>query len=341
MSSITNLNLAISTFGYGEASLFLFIKALVEKEKSCYSDEIKVRGTEVEVSKNVVKCFEDRKWVCGLVGDDDSSYISLYPTSIATLPRAMVVVTESGGRSCTVKIHGSREVVDNVKEILSLYLSLVSPARIHWYYGSDCRSTTVPISNNNLPLTEMYPHLPCPLEEYYDNYIKSNSSVLILIGPPGTGKTSFLRGLLHHTQSSATVSYDPKILEDDTVFVNFISGGDKFMVLEDADSFLSSRSKGNTLMHKFLNIGDGLVSSKEKKIIFTTNLPSTRDIDPALTRPGRCFDILHFDKLSPEDCGRVMGVMGIQGETPASSTTLAELLSTPHTPSTSKSVGFI
>ena len=296
----------------------------MEKNKSCYSDELKVIGSEVGVSKDVIDCFET--WVCGLVGDDDASYISMYPTNISPLPRVMVVVTESGGGSCTIKIHGSREDVDNVKKTLSLKLKPVSPARIHWYYGADCRSTTVPVSNTNLPITEMYPNLPCALEEYYNNYVNSGSSVLILIGPPGTGKTSFLRGLLHHTQSSATVSYDPKILEEDTVFVNFISGGDKFMVLEDADSFLASRSKGNTLMHKFLNIGDGLVSSKDKKIIFTTNLPSTRDIDPALTRPGRCFDILSFSRLNQSQSQAVITSLGLDVETPEEEVTLAELI---------------
>jgi ATP-dependent 26S proteasome regulatory subunit len=49
------------------------------------------------------------------------------------------------------------------------------------------------------------------------------------------------------------------------------------------------------MMHRFLNVGDGLVTTKGKKLIFSTNLPSIRDVDSALVRPGRCFDILNFD----------------------------------------------
>lgn len=64
---------------------------------------------------------------------------------------------------------------------------------------------------------------------------------------------------------------------------------------------LKSRSDGNTMMHRFLNVGDGLVTTKGKKMIFSTNLPSIRDIDSALVRPGRCFDILSFDQLSQEE----------------------------------------
>jgi hypothetical protein len=33
-------------------------------------------------------------------------------------------------------------------------------------------------------------------------------------------------------------------------------------------------------------------------MIFSTNLPSIRDIDSALVRPGRCFDIVTFEALS-------------------------------------------
>jgi ATP-dependent 26S proteasome regulatory subunit len=72
------------------------------------------------------------------------------------------------------------------------------------------------------------------------------------------------------------------------------------MVIEDSDTFLRARTDGNTMMHRFLNVGDGLVTTKGKKLIFSTNLPSTKDIDPALIRPGRCFDVLNFNLLNKE-----------------------------------------
>jgi adenylate kinase family enzyme len=39
-----------------------------------------------------------------------------------------------------------------------------------------------------------------------------------LIGPPGTGKTTFIRGLLAHRSCSAIVTYDAGILEKDGFF---------------------------------------------------------------------------------------------------------------------------
>jgi ATP-dependent 26S proteasome regulatory subunit len=148
----------------------------------------------------------------------------------------------------------------------------------------------------------MYPFLKDEtLEEFYDRFMESNSNILLLIGPPGTGKTTFIRGLLSHTNSSAYVTYDPTILEKDHMFAEFIGSDSSIMVLEDSDNFLKPRNDGNTMMAKFLNLGDGLVTTKGKKLIFSTNLPSIRDIDEALTRPGRCFGILDFSGLSHDE----------------------------------------
>jgi ATP-dependent 26S proteasome regulatory subunit len=132
-----------------------------------------------------------------------------------------------------------------------------------------------------------------------------------LIGPPGTGKTTFICGLLQHTNSSATLTYDANILEKDYVFASFVEGDKNILILEDADMFLKSRKEGNTMMHKFLNVGDGLVTTRGKKMIFSTNLPSIKDIDPALVRPGRCYDILHFGELTQEQAETLAKKVGV------------------------------
>ena len=175
----------------------------------------------------------------------------------------------------------------------------IAESFIEWMYSSDGSNVTVPLTTEKAPITEMYPFLGNKsLTDYYDSYMHSSASVLVLIGPPGTGKTTFIRGLLQHTKSSAIVTYDPELLEKDYVFARFIESSNNIMVLEDADNFLSSRNDGNTVMHKFLNVGDGLITTKNKKLIFSTNLPSIKDIDSALIRPGRCFDVVTFDYLT-------------------------------------------
>jgi hypothetical protein len=203
--------------------------------------------------------------------------------------------------STEVSVYGDRAFVDYILALISKSFDEVV-SHIEWVYSSQGHSASIPLNKSRLPVKEMYPFLKDEtLEEFYDRFMESNSNILLLIGPPGTGKTTFIRGLLSHTNSSAYVTYDPTILEKDHMFAEFIGSDSSIMVLEDSDNFLKPRNDGNTMMAKFLNLGDGLVTTKGKKLIFSTNLPSIRDIDEALTRPGRCFGILDFSGLSHDE----------------------------------------
>lgn len=197
--------------------------------------------------------------------------------------------------SVDIRIYGDPDYIENERNILTNKF-LVAPCYIEWVYSNDGSSVNIPLLNEKLPITEMYPFLKDEtIEEYYDRYLDSSASILLLIGPPGTGKTTFIRGLLHHSSQNAMVTYDESILQKDYVFARFLEDEVNVMVIEDADNFLKPRSDGNSMMHRFLNVGDGLITIRGKKLIFSTNLPSVKNIDTALTRPGRCFDIITFD----------------------------------------------
>lgn len=212
----------------------------------------------------------------------------------------------------SVNIVGDKTFIDEIGKRFEDNFDFVKN-EIEWIYSSDGNSIDIPLQNERMPVDEMYPFLgDKSLEKYYDDFMKSTASILLLIGPPGTGKTTFIRGMLQHTSSSATLTYDANILEKDYVFASFVEGEKNVLILEDADMFLKSRKEGNTMMHKFLNVGDGLVTTRGKKMIFSTNLPSIKDIDPALIRPGRCYDILHFDELNQEQAEKLAKRVGVE-----------------------------
>jgi hypothetical protein len=217
----------------------------------------------------------------------------------------------TSSNSTCVRAFGDANWAEALVDIVEGKFDVVT-SYIEWIYSSDGNSVNVPLNRSRLPVAEMYPFLKGEsLESYYDRYMESSANILLLIGPPGTGKTTFIRGLLAHRNSSAIVTYDAGILEKDGFFARFIEDDSEVMVLEDSDAFLKSRSDGNTMMHRFLNVGDGLVTTKGKKMIFSTNLPSIRDIDSALVRPGRCFDIVTFEQLNVEQANALANKLGV------------------------------
>jgi chromosomal replication initiation ATPase DnaA len=132
------------------------------------------------------------------------------------------------------------------------------------------------------PFSEAYPTLGEPVAAFVARYLASREAVLILQGPPGTGKTRLLRAILAALSArkgdSARVLYtaDQRALDNDEIFVEFITGSHDAFVIEDVDHLLMARANGNVDLHRFLAIADGVVRAQGRKIIFTTNLPTRR-----------------------------------------------------------------
>ena len=198
---------------------------------------------------------------------------------------------------------------------------------IEWVYSPQGHSIDVPL-NFRPAIEAAYPWIEKDLSDYIDDYINSDASVIILIGPPGTGKTTFIKNLIHRSGSDAKVAYDESVMNGDGLFAGFIEDDSRFLIMEDADAFLQSRADGNTMMHKFLNVSDGLISAADKKMVFSTNLPNRTDIDEALMRPGRCYDVVEFRALTREEAQAVIDETGC-GSLPEGKEqiTLAEIFS--------------
>ena len=98
------------------------------------------------------------------------------------------------------------------------------------------------------------------------------------------------------------------LLSNDRFWTTIRNSGFHFVILDDLDNMISPRNEEisteqeanrTNFITQLLSYSDGLIPSSTKFII-TTNQDSS-DVDSALMRPGRLFDILSFRELNSEE----------------------------------------
>jgi len=135
---------------------------------------------------------------------------------------------------------------------------------------------------------------------------REQGSLLILDGEPGTGKTYFIRGLVHAIEA-VWVFVPPGLVShlgspDFLPAVLDLSKRHKpkpiILIVEDADECLVTRASDNiSAISAILNLTDGILGrALNLRVVATTNARRT-EIDHALQRAGRLAAHIAFPAL--------------------------------------------
>jgi hypothetical protein len=135
--------------------------------------------------------------------------------------------------------------------------------------------------------------------------------LILMHGPPGTGKTRSILSLFHAWKDwcSASVVTDSERFFGDPTYLNDLifdyEGVAQWMliVIEDGDEFIDvgQREHKGQAIARLLNMADGIVGQGLNLMtLITTNVPMER-LNPALGRSGRCLADIHVGGFSEDD----------------------------------------
>lgn len=148
------------------------------------------------------------------------------------------------------------------------------------------------------------------------------SGATILRGEPGTGKTSFIRHLIHKLRRTHRFYYLPANqahLLSAPQLVEFWLGESyradkmaKVIVIEDAEPLLVARGRDNQdHLSNLLNISDGLLGEFLKLHLICTINCDIDKLDTAVTRKGRLLAYRHFRRLSDHEARKLALAKGL------------------------------
>jgi len=157
---------------------------------------------------------------------------------------------------------------------------------------------------------------------------KDKAGLILFYGEPGTGKSTYIRYLIHYIRKDV-IFMSPSMasnLDSPEVTRLLIENPNTVFVIEDAEKLLVSREKEkNSSISMLLNLTDGLLGDSLGIQFIATFNTHIQNIDKALLRKGRLNSLYEFKPLTIEKSKNLLEKNGITNYLVNKPMTLAEL----------------